>query len=243
MVSISVLSIQKATAQENSSPWKFGVKAGMNITNSGQNYQSSKPGFNVGGTVEYDLKNNFFLQSGLEFKTKRGKSEIYFLDYPVGGYFPSETSKSSTYTGVSNYSTTLMYLQVPLTLGYRLPISKDFGMTFNAGMYTAYRVGGRSKSSFDGYTKDADGQTTLYSWSSNSNSAGSDLNRLDFGLLGGVGFEYKKLSLNINYELGLVNLNKNNYYSNYYNGGYSGFFKNDNKYKNRSLSVSLGYKF
>ena len=262
MMKISTLSVVAATciastlctqAQTKESPWTFGVKAGANIANTSNKNESGRTGFNVGGTVEYKLANRFFLQSGLEFTTKGSKANYSYIDYPLFPTLPESKYPDdySKFTGKSKVSQNLMMLQIPLTVGYRLPISKDINLTFNAGAYMALGVGARSKYNTKGILTNPDGTTEPYQYKATYKGYDkTGLEHFDYGLLGGIGIEYQKFSLNVNYELGLRNLNPTSgtYLYNSYDNGYdnpptSSKQYNVPKWKNRNITISLGYKF
>lgn len=228
---LSVLGIGLCTApviqaQTSESPWTFGVKAGVNLStfNVGDSPTSTSSntdgriGLNGGITVEYALRNNFFLSSGLEFTTKGA-------DYSKS-YGPNQLN--SNYKSIQE-SRTLEYLQLPLTVGYRLPVSKNVNVTFNAGAYFALGVSGKGTSVIWEHNLDEDGKMTSTFNRNKSNKKGDT----DYGLIGGAGLEYKKFSLNFNYELGLRSL---------YTGS-SSHDVNDAAWKNRNVVLSVGYKF
>ena len=230
---ISIASTQIADAQTNESPWTFGVKAGANIANTSSKNESGRIGFNVGGTVEYKLSDRFFLQSGLEFTSKGSKLKEQSFNFSLPYFDSGELTSIDdldyvTYTGKAKASQNLMFLQIPLTIGYRLPLAEDINLTFNIGGYAGYGITARSKYKIDGTLKYPDGKTE----SVNTETT------------------YKKFSFNVNYELGLRNLDKSS--GTYLNYGYSSGYNNQStgvtvyevpKWKNRNVSLSVGYKF
>lgn len=251
---ISIASTQIADAQTNESPWTFGVKAGVNIANTSSKDETGRTGFNVGGTVEYKLSDRFFLQSGLEFTTKGSKMNYNYTDYPL---YPASSENFNNaddyikFSGKVKATQNLMFLQIPLTIGYRLPVAKDINLTFNAGGYMGYRITARMPYEMKGTLKNPDGTTTPTNWEKTyKGESATNLERFDYGLLGGIGIEYQKFSFNVNYELGLRNLDKSS--GTYLNYGYSSGYNNQStgatvyevsKWKNRNISLSVGYKF
>lgn len=228
---ISLCAAPIVKAQKAESPWTFGVKAGINAstfnvdTHSTPGNTEGTIGFNGGVTVEYALRKGFFLSSGLEFTTKGADNRVYhYPDYSLGeggGQVTSVFSKDSR---------RFKYLQVPLTIGYRIPVSKDVNVTFNAGAYFAYGID--VKGTYETWTKtlNTDG-TVNTSYEKTKDSKSGDT---DYGLIGGLGIEYKKFSLNANYELGLRELSTG---KNSYTGG------DFSTWKNRNAVFSIGYKF
>lgn len=63
---VGIASAQIAHAQVKESPWTFGVKAGVSIPTN-KNVDDRFLSLDLGGTVEYQLQNGFYLSSGLEF--------------------------------------------------------------------------------------------------------------------------------------------------------------------------------
>jgi len=239
---LSLCAIHALNAQESKSPWSFGVKAGINLPDVSADINFNKVGFNAGVMVDYDLGKRFFLSSGMEFTTKGGKFHQNYINQMLQS---SEEGVELALLGQSNGKLNLMYLQLPLTVGYKLPVSKDFNITFKVGGYLAYGVEARFKEELKGtYIKD--GEHYPYNFKMKYNGySNAGLERWDWGLLGGVGFEYKKFSVNLSYEIGLRNLNNDFYYHSYTGGegnGYSGC-ANKPKWKNRNATLSVGYKF
>ncbi len=227
MMKISTLSVVAATciastlctqAQTKESPWTFGVKAGVSIPTN-KNVDDHFLSLDLGGTVDYQLKNRFYLSSGLEFIGKGVRvSDKYTTTSTDGSKIIREGTQSSG-------DLIATFIQVPLTIGYRLPLSKNVNLTAKAGVYGAYKI-------HDG------------------SEAFGGVNNFDYGLLGGIGIEYKRFSLNADYEFGLTNLRKQN--NNYYiSNCYASEPENNSelskvtpsKWKNRNITISLGYKF
>ncbi|WP_165040386.1 porin family protein [Dysgonomonas sp. ZJ709] len=237
IMSIGFGCILSVNAQEDSR-FTFGVKTGVNLSNSSLSIADPRVGFNIGGTVDYELSKGFFLSSGLEFTTKGAKfSERYFA---------TEISESSNIViGDKESNFNLMYLQVPLTIGYKIPLAKSLSLNLNAGGYAAYGITSRNKISL---TTPVETDGYLYTSHNEYKSTGYDktgLDRWDFGLLGGIGLQYKKIVLNVNYEFGLRNLQKGptSYVVTYDQYGSPTGTMNNDKWKTRNLSFSVGYKF
>lgn len=250
VIGITLVTTQITEVKAQESPWKFGAKAGVNVANTSSKDESGRVGFNVGGTVEYQLNNRFFLQSGLEFTTKGSKIDKNFKNYPLYTtmYGPATSDDYTKFTGKVKASQNLMYLQMPLTIGYRLPVSNDVNLTFNAGGYMAYRLTARMPYDRKGILTHPDGTTEAFDLKTTyKGNRATGLERLDYGLLGGIGIEYQKFSFNINYELGLRNLEKTGQYiTNGYGEGYDyqpPVTHKVPKWKNRNISFSVGYKF
>jgi len=230
---LSLCTIPVLNAQESKSPWSFGVKAGINFSDfstdrggssSGDN--NGKIGFNGGVTVEYALRNGFFLSSAMEFTTKgTDKTESGSFYFPDGRYF---------YGGLTSDSRRMKYLQIPFTIGYRIPVSRKVNLAINAGGYFAFGLSGKgTMQSWGLKTEPHKGEVVTYIYNVEKSTKNGDT---DFGLLGGVGVEYMKFSLNYNYEFGLRDL---------YTASPSLTYANSKNmaWKNRNVVISVGYKF
>lgn len=90
------------------------------------------------------------------------------------------------------------YLQIPLQAVYKLPLANDLHLQVKAGGYAAYMV------------KEPDIQ---------------NIKKFDAGFVFGLGFDFKKIYLGAQFELGMAKIHS------------------DSKPKNRTLSISLGYDF
>lgn len=188
----------------------YGVKAGINRSSADHNYYNFKSqlGFHVGVIADYQLKNNFFLRSGVDFTTKGAECEELWTN-------PDGETASVKY----NFN----YLQLPVLLGYKIPVYNQTNIFFNAGIYLSYGIYAREKRAYI---------ISANSYSESQHKGFDDCGfwKVDFGLVGGLGIEYQRYFGMFNYEMGVVNEHKPAY------GG------NPN-WKNRNLTFSLGYKF
>lgn len=136
---------------------------------SGYNF---KPGFNVGGVVDFGLSSHFFIESGLTFNTKGSA-------YDQKGSF-TEDGVTASYE--NNGHTTYYYLGVPVLL----MLKASNGFFVQAGPDFSALLGASSK-----YTRSVtlNGSTSV---SSISTSGTSDLHTIDYGLNVGVGVQTKQ---------------------------------------------------
>lgn len=105
---------------------QFGVKGGLNISNLTKASNSkAKIGFNAGVTADYQLAENLYVLSGLEYTTKGAK------------FTTSEATEDA--------STNLGYLQLPIHAGYKMSIADDTRLVLHAGPYLAYALSAKNK--------------------------------------------------------------------------------------------------
>lgn len=163
----------------------LGIKGGVNVSNSSQDYddidKSAKIGFTIGSFVEYNLLEGFYVQSGLYFTTKGTK------------YKGLENS-----TGW-NQTINQMYIQVPVTGAYKFYLTNSTLVYINAGPYIGYGVGGKSTIKSKASEKE----------DIESDTFGDDgLKEFDFGITVGVGAEFGKMVVGINCDLGLTDISR-----------------------------------
>ncbi len=118
-----ILVVQVVNAQT------FGIKGGLNfanmsITSSGITVSpKSVTEFHVGPIADFQLKNDFSLNTGLL--------------YSVKGFKFSMDSETATET--------LNYLEIPINLAYKFPIKDNSKFFIQAGPYLAYAISGKDK--------------------------------------------------------------------------------------------------
>lgn len=143
-------------------------------------------------------------------------------------------SKTQIGSGNTYYKVTFnpLYLEVPLNLIVRVPVSDDVNFFFNAGPYAAMGIAGKSKA--EGSILGVSGSKTENIKFTNDGSdqdiqAFSELKRFDYGLNFGGGIDLKKVLIKLNYGYGLSKINASQTNDN-----------EDDKNKYRIFSISLG---
>lgn len=169
----------------------FGIKAGLNLTKmlvkSGEDIYSDelkmKPGFHMGATAEFPIKDFFSFETGMILSTKGYKVYLKDVDFE----FSSKVN--------------LIYLDVPLNA--RVVYNPGFGRIYVAlGPYIGIGIAGKSK-----YEETFNGESSTESETIEWGSDVSDnLKRFDFGLNIGAGIEIKAILIGLSYELGLANI-------------------------------------
>lgn len=160
---------------------------------------------NFGGDIK-DTKSVFKYQVGFTTDIALLKN-LYILtglDFQVKG---SKNKLKSA--GDIKYNP--MYLSIPAHLGYKFELSSGSKLVIDAGPYIAYGIGGKVKG--DGSSEKIFGDNRL--------------KRLDYGIGGGIGFEFNKFCVNAGYDLGLANISD----------------MKGTKVKNRNAYLTFGYKF
>ncbi len=168
---------------------QFGVRAGMNISSLSGDADGfdSRIGYHVGAIMDWNVAGNLYVQPGLFFTT-RGVKE-------------------------GDWKMNANYLQIPISVAYRFPVSDTFKIDVNAGPYFAMGIGGKYKQ--DGF-KDSD----IF-------GDEGDCKRFDAGLRVGAGVQISKFSVGLIYDLGLANISK----------------ADGVDLKNGAFQISVGYNF
>ena len=140
--------------------------------------------------AKYALNKTWVLQSALEFVSIGGKDD---MDY------------------VKNAKMNELYLQIPVRVAARLPLGKDYHASLNAGPYIACGVGGKTSGSIPYYhdTGSSDGNRLFKIDTFGNvleNNAGN--RRLDGGIIVGIAFEYRRLIIGAEAQVGLVKINQ-----------------------------------
>ncbi len=176
---LTCLSIAGVNAQNLS----FGVKAGINASNLGSDY-NDKLGYGVGLEANYNFFEKFFLSTGLEFNLKGGKMSL-----PIySDYSPGATLKYNA-----------EYFQVPIHVGYMETLSPTFKIFASVGPYFAYGVGGKIH---DLIIIDENSSTQALFFNEFAK-------RFDMGIGATAGIEYAKhYTLHIGYDYGLLDVGK-----------------------------------
>lgn len=178
-------------------------------------------GIRLGGNVEFPLKYNFGIQTGLIYNFSKGDKTQYYVS-------PRDTA---------NYTYSNHTLNVPLRATYTLPIFwklKLFayaGPVFNIGLaepttLKANKTVWVKSGEYDAYT-DKENRLNIAGVESNPQWESVALNRFNIQLGAGAGVQWRNLRVKGGYDWGVLNISKN---------------KNASQH-NKGWSVSLEYEF
>ena len=120
-----------------------------------------------------------------------------------------------------------MYLQIPVHAAFKVDVTPGTKIVFHAGPYAAYGVAGKVKLSgnLGGYSGKTD--YNVFEDVEDGEGQGNGLKRFDAGLGLGVGAEFGRILVDLGWDMGLVNISQSD----------------NNKIKNQSGYLSVGYKF
>ena len=216
----------------NEKPVEFGARMGFNISSLSKldsGNKSTKFGFMGGVTLDFNLSHTFYLSTALDFINKGTKADLDF-------------NYSGTELFIKDSRIHAMYLQVPIHAGYKIWVGNKAKISLHAGPYVAYGIDGMTKLG-DNVTKVQGSETLtltefiqIYSgfkreWETFGEKAPNDVNvdtynRFDWGIGLGIAYQYDRVVLGVNYDLGLNDISKAK-----------------NKTKNNAGYATIGYKF
>ncbi len=227
-------------ANQANAQLKFGVKAGLNLTNYGYNYAvpADEPnsnlniGYHIGGIVNYTISDAFGVEAGLILSTRGASSDLN-----------AGLDAGETVSGFDRTSAT--YLVIPINVTYT--ISK---FEISTGPYIGIGLFGKNKYDYT-VTEGADSFTNKGENAINfgnkiefsellSNENMLPMSALDLGWNIGVGYMISDmLRVNAAYSFGFSNLVPE------VTGFPSGvqFNSSDFAYKNRAFTVGVSYFF
>lgn len=207
----------------------FGVKAGLNMSKMTEMDDAKMlMGFHVGATAEFDVMENFTVETGLILSTKGVKFEkTVSQSLPgVGKFEATGTTKTNP-----------MYLEIPINAKYGFDLGGK-KLYVAAGPYLGFGIGGKDKKesdvkfTWDDGVSDAIKEMTKKTYENQTGSSDSKIEwgdkgmkRMDIGVNIGAGIEFGAIGVGIQYGLGLTEIAK------------------DSKVKNRVIGISVSYKF
>ncbi len=189
-------------AQKNNSNFSYGIKAGVNLANIYssdlpiEEFTKNKIGFHGGIVTEYRFNSLFALQTELLYSQQGTKSDINYVEIePPGELEPwgSPANNNSQTTLYENLNSTGKYNYINLPVLAKMYVYK--GLNIVAGPQVSFLVSAKDEipNSRDLDVKD-------------------QLDSVDFGLNGGVGYQSNfGVFVSANYYLGLNNVSAYNY--------------------------------
>lgn len=204
--------------------WRLGAEVGIDLSSVNVITNHTQIGSHGGLTVDYAFKNRINLSTGV-FHTMKGANTICADDL---GY---------------EMLVRLGYLEVPVMIGYRIPIASNIHLTPSIGTYFSWGVNGYGEFEKSTTSNTPNESMNLTEWSNPFeshyyNTAESErklayaFNRFDTGLRFGLNAEIGRVSMSFNYDLGLKSMWKGFMDAGLYH-----------QLKNRNATLAIGYKF
>lgn len=202
-------------------PVRWGVVGGLN-TSTVKTGADSRLGYHLGVKVEKALPHNFYLESGLMY-TRKG------FDYSSLSLNEEGEYQDGTYYTSLKMEANKNLLELPIYVGYKLPVSKKVKLFVAAGGYLGYGLSGKlDGSSFTyGFGREEAPQYIIKEREYFNHKVYDTERRFDFGVGAKVGVElFDKFQISITRDWGLHNLYKNKTFMN-----------------NRNAMLSVSYMF
>ena len=193
----------------------FAIKGGGNLSKISASGAEMKPGFQIGATIDIPIMAFLSFETGLSFANK--------------GYQVSNidlTDQNGTNLGKAKLIYNLYYIDIPFTAKASLDVGWAkiyglFGPYLGVGMFGKWKAGSYYN------------ENITWAWGTKSGwYDGGTFSRLDYGLMLGIGLEYKSIVLNISNEYGLANIS-----------AYRSTEYKNTSVSNRTIALSVGYKF
>lgn len=203
------------------------VQGGLNLANitttntGGTQHNNLLTTFNAGIMARSNKAEPIALEAGLIVDGRGAKSNSYLTSSTDDNYVKANFNP--------------LYLELPVNLVLRLPLTHKNNIFINAGPYVAMGIGGKTKieTSFLG-VKSNSTSTIQFNNDDPSTSQQEDasydkLKRFDYGINLGAGIDLKNILLKVNYGFGLAKINSTQTNN-----------SSDNNNKYRIVSISLG---
>ena len=178
-----------------------------------------KPTGGIGFGVNFPLKNNFSLSSGINLQAKRGS--YHYIEY----------LNKFTYDQYTTIS--IVSFSIPVAVGYTIPF-KNSEILFGAGGYLGLNLFGANNTSQEiiypnkeGYSHISSNSMDWAKWNEENNP--ERLKRIDYGYYFSMDYQYKRFIIGLNSEIGARNL--------------STYPSNELKFLTYSLMMKVGLKF
>jgi hypothetical protein len=202
------------------------IKAGVNFSNisindnGGTDDNKMLLGFHVGFQGDLPVAGFLSIQPGIFFTTKGSKTQ----------------SGSPSDANYFKATTNPMYVEVPVNVVFKAPITEQTKFFVGAGPYLAMGIAGKNKVDYKIANASFHSEKTI-EWTSDDNSSDplanlgySKMRRFDYGLNGTAGVEGNKAIVSVNYGYGLSKLRPDSDNS------------ADDNNKHRVISITVGFK-
>lgn len=216
LITFICLSIVKMSAQV-----RLGAEIGMNVSSMAIKANSHNVDVAGGLSVDYLFRNGVTLQSGLYYSSKGASGLWDQYNYA------KELRQADIHLG---------YIEIPLTVGYRIPVMNNVCLVPSVGAYFACGVTGYGE--IDVIVSNEKGHSRSFERWDNPYKGFKELkafDRFDSGFRFGLSGEISRFVISFAYDLGLKKV-----WSGFDTDSYK---TSTHKMKNRTACISVGYKF
>ncbi|HVY75843.1 MAG TPA: OmpA family protein [Puia sp.] len=174
------------------------------------NYFSSKTGAQFGVIAEIPLGKSFFLQPGLNYSSKGNQYQRFY----------DSAAAAATDTQYDQHTLKLNYMEVPVILTYKLPLSKNKPQYFflGAGPYFAFIIAANQP--YQNRVKFYGDDDYTYQSGTTDLPVGNGVGKyktFDLGLQARAGFELGSVMLSAYFSRGLTNAYQADYPASFHN--------------------------
>lgn len=225
IIVISLLLLSSGMKAQFGSKFITELRSGINFSEmdiAGANmYKQTKIGFNITGSFSMRLAGPLYMQTGAAL-TKKGLKQHDKSEWQIE--LTGITVKNDIKSTID-----ANYVQVPLMLGFEIPVSRVCSLNIYGGGYGAYGFKGKTKvrGTETRYPDSPDPAVIDRSQENVDTFDSGQLKKIDYGAIGSVGLVVDVLSFNLGYEYGLFNVSDNA----------------SRELKNRNITFSLGVRF
>lgn len=192
---------------------QWGVRLGINrFATSVDGNLNSFSGIGLNAGITYDIGEHFILQPGVYFSQK-GPSAFYYDDNSIEW---DETPRQIQ----------LNYLEIPVNILYKLTFN-HWKIYAGIGAVCSFGMGGQ----YITQTFGEENSSPVKFKKGNEPDVFYIENPFDFGIQPVIGVEYQNFSLNLNYNIGLTELQ------------YDKGVLEDASVKNRTIGITLGWRW
>ena len=173
----------------NAQEIKYGVTAGVNINTLTTNANKERTGFHAGLKTEIDFNKKLYVNAGLMLTSK-----------PWGDLGITTPAWNKT----DFWNATPYYLEIPVHVGYKLPVAKNVKIFAEAGPYMAIGLFGSGKYTEKQYDEGFKNLIESKTHDLEDPFKHNYQKRFDWGLGGNIGVElFNHYQLSVGYDWGL----------------------------------------
>lgn len=210
-------------SMQTKAQFQLGAEVGTNLSSVAVASNHLRSGLGGGISANYTFQKQVVLQTGLYYVTK-GANNL------------NNTLNSGPF--IQRLDVRLGYIELPVMVGYRIPLVEHISIVPLVGMYVAYGVNGNGE--YKSYTIKSN-YSASSTWDNPFTSTGNGADRLqafkrfDYGLRFRVNADIYNFTLALSYDLGLQ--------KNWVGFDDTMIAVSKNILKNRSAMISIGYNF
>ncbi|MBP3764941.1 MAG: PorT family protein [Bacteroidaceae bacterium] len=158
----------------------------------------------IGVGYEVELGGLWSVEPGVYYMAKGWKDrDRQVIVYDEDGEIVYD-DEGNIVTGLMNVTSNTNYVELPVLVNYYVPLSTAHYLSFSAGPYVAWGVGGKAKTSGD------TGQTgAARFYHEHPTFSQSDMHRFDAGITAAVGYEFnRQWAAALTSDFGLANVSR-----------------------------------